>query len=165
MALYEQEQDFVSFVRLNRSAICRVAYTLCNDWHEADDLTQATLTKLFERWRWLNDRHKMWNYARRVLYNSFVAERRRSRWQNEILQSEIVDRGVFDHASIEERLVLADALNQLGPRQREVVLLRYVEDLSIKQTATILCCSPGTVSSQASRAIQALRSILGEGIQ
>src|ERR687897_598733 len=63
-----------------------------------------------------------------------------------------------------ERLDLLRALSALPRGQRAVVVLRYVEDLSEAQTAEVLGCSVGTVKSQCSRALAALRRspLLGE---
>jgi RNA polymerase sigma factor (sigma-70 family) len=58
------------------------------------------------------------------------------------------------------RQVLLAALDQLGPRGRAVVILRYWEDLSVEETAAVLRCSPGNVKSQASRALKRLRATL-----
>lgn len=57
------------------------------------------------------------------------------------------------------RHALYVALRQLGPRQQAVLVLRYLEDCSEAQTAAILGCSPKTVASQASRALQRLRTL------
>jgi RNA polymerase sigma factor (sigma-70 family) len=64
-----------------------------------------------------------------------------------------------------ERVALLAALRKLPPRQRAVVVLRHWEDLTDRQIAAALGCSPGTVRSQLSRALAKLREspVLGEG--
>jgi RNA polymerase sigma factor (sigma-70 family) len=58
---------------------------------------------------------------------------------------------------IVDRLPILDLLNQLPPRRRAVLVLRYCCDMSIEQTARTLGCSTGTVKSQSARALATLR--------
>ncbi len=66
----------------------------------------------------------------------------------------------FEDASawVADRDALARALAVLTPRERTIVVLRYLEDLSERDVATIVGVSPGTVKSTASRALQKLRA-------
>ncbi len=63
---------------------------------------------------------------------------------------------------VDERLVLAGALARLPLGQRQVLVLRYVDDLSVEQVAHILGCSSGTVKSQTARGLARLRAILAD---
>lgn len=60
----------------------------------------------------------------------------------------------------EDRVTLAVALAQLAPRQRAVVVLRYYEDLTERETAEVLGIAVGTVKSQHRDAIARLRTLL-----
>ena len=59
--------------------------------------------------------------------------------------------------STEDRDEVWTAILQLPLRQRACVVLRYYEDLSERETADVLGCSVGTVKSQPSHALGALR--------
>ncbi len=62
--------------------------------------------------------------------------------------------------AVDDRELLRQALARLPARQREVLLLRYYEDLSEAEIAKRLGCAPGTVKSSAARALRALRDML-----
>ena len=65
-------------------------------------------------------------------------------------------------AEIADRDLLLRGLAALPVRQRAVLVLRYLEDLTEAQTAEALACSVGTVKSQASRALARLRQLTVE---
>jgi RNA polymerase sigma-70 factor (sigma-E family) len=62
-----------------------------------------------------------------------------------------------DERSFEDRDAVWHALRRLPPRQRACLVLRYYEDLSERETATVLRCSVGTVKSLSSRGLARLR--------
>ena len=61
----------------------------------------------------------------------------------------------------QERDSLRSALATVPPRQRACLVLRFYDDLSVADTARLLGCSEGTVKSQTSRGLDALRTALG----
>jgi RNA polymerase sigma factor (sigma-70 family) len=97
-------------------------------------------------------------YVRRIVINAHRSRFRKHRVAEE-LRGDLTDclAGARPQPGPEERGELLDALDQLGPRQRAVVVLRYWLDLSEAETAAALNCSVGTVKSQASRALATLR--------
>ncbi|WP_406046369.1 sigma-70 family RNA polymerase sigma factor [Micromonospora sp. NBC_00898] len=58
--------------------------------------------------------------------------------------------------------MLRDALAKVPPRQRAVLVLRFLHDLPVEEVARTLGCSPGTVKSQTSHGLAAMRRLLGD---
>lgn len=156
----DHEQEFTAYVTARQEALRRSAYLLCRDFDQADDLVQATVTKLFVGWRTVRDADNIDAYAHTVLVRAFLDEHRRGWWRVR-LPGRSPERAtpVVDTAT---RLTVRDALGRLAPRQRAVLLLRFYRDLDVEQTAAALGCSAGTVKSQTHRALAALRALLGD---
>ena len=64
------------------------------------------------------------------------------------------------YSSDQRRDIVSRAVEELPPRLREVVVLRYVEELSYGQIAAVLGCAEGTVASRLNRALAELESRL-----
>ena len=154
------EDAFRAFAVLRRPALRRSAFLLCGDWHQADDLVQTTLVKLYVAWPRVQGTEPPDGYVHRILVRCFLDERRRP-WRRESL----VDVGENSHSAqrpTEDLLDLQAALGRLPRRQRATLLLRFWLDLSVAQTAEALGCSEGTVKSQTARALITLRDLLGD---
>lgn len=157
------EQEFREFVVGRSHALRRTAYLLCGDWHHAEDVVQTALTKLYVAWRRVRDPGNLDSYVRQIVVRTCLDERRRG-WRRESPSAEVPDRlaagGPGGDFGYEERTVLLDALRQIPPRQRAVLVLRFWEDLSVEHTAQLLGCSAGTVKSQSARGLDTLRTIM-----
>ena len=94
----------------------------------------------------------------RVLTNSFLRGRRR-KWVGEIATRDLPEPAPRDETdAVVLRMGVAAAVRRLPPRQRAVVALRYLADLTEVQTAAALGCSLGTVKRYHTRALTALRA-------
>lgn len=149
---------FSDYVSTRAAVLRRTAYLLCGDWHQADDLTQTALAKLYVAWPRASRADSLDAYARQVLTRAFLDQRRRW-WWREVPTADLPDLGESDDDT-EDRVVLLRALAQVPPRQRAVLVLRYWEDMAVAEVAEALGCSSGTVKSQAARGLAALRAEL-----
>lgn len=158
--------EFDEFVAATRSPMQRLALALTGgDRSEAEDLVQSALERIWNRW----DRGQILEptaYARRVLVREFTTARRRVRWSRERLMSDVPDRQRDDFSRLsDEADLLLRALAALPRRQREVVVLRYVEDLPIAEVAALLSCSEGNVKRSAHDGLQHLRVHLDQSME
>lgn len=155
------QQDFVDFVAARQQALLRFAYLLTSDHHTAEDLVQTALAKTYLSWSKLRDRGALDSYVRRIIINENISLWRRA-WKRNERPSDILPEPGAGH--LDEPSTHRDALWQvvqtLPTKQRAAVVLRYYEDRTEAETANILGCSVGTVKSQTSRAIAAMRSTL-----
>ena len=158
-----RSEEFVEFTRAHRADLVRTAVLLCaGDEAFAEDLVQTTLTRLYLAWGRVRRADRPLAYARAALTNLFVDECRRAHRRRETVTGELPV--VSDHRNAEEgsdlRAIVLEALQELGPRQRAVVVLRHWHDLDVYETAAALGCSVGTVKSQNARALAHLRRVL-----
>jgi RNA polymerase sigma-70 factor (sigma-E family) len=154
------ESAFRAFALTRRPSLRRTAYLLCGDWHQADDLVQAALVKLYVAWPRIRSDEPPDAYTHRTLVRCYLDERRRP-WRREA-PAEIVDETGAAIRPTEDLLDLREALAQLPRRQRATLLMRFWLDASVAQTADALGCSEGTVKSQTARALSTLRELLGD---
>jgi RNA polymerase sigma-70 factor (sigma-E family) len=155
------EREYVEFVTARLPGLRRLAYLLAGDSHRADDLVQQTCTSLYVHWGTARAADKLDAYVRRMLIRAFVDEWRRAWFRRVDLAGDALDRAAPEPADPTQALVLRQALARVPPRQRAVLVLRFLYDLPVTEVAQILECSPGTVKSQTSHGLAALRRLLG----
>jgi RNA polymerase sigma-70 factor (sigma-E family) len=152
----EQAADgFSEFVAARGDALWRSAWLLTGDHQLAEDLVQTALAKSWRHWRRVGP-DGFEAYVRRVLYTTYVSWWRR-KWRGERPTERLPETGEAG-PDTDVRHDLVTALATLPRGQRAVVVLRYFEDLTVRQTADALGVSEGTVKSQAARALDTLRS-------
>ncbi|GIH17141.1 SigE family RNA polymerase sigma factor [Rugosimonospora africana] len=156
----EPGTGFDDFVRGRAGALLRSAYLLTGDRHAAEDLLQDALERVYRRWSRIATSPEA--YARRALVNGATNRWRLRRRRPEAPLIDAHDPADPDHAGrVALRAVVENALRELPARQRATVVLRYFDDLSEAEVASLLNCSVGTVKTHASRGLARLRTALG----
>ena len=141
----------------------RYACALVSNVEIADDLVQDCLERALSR-------HHLWDSSRpmkpwllTVLHNIF-ANNARQYMRTPRLVSIYDMEDISDHKDTTDSSLtdLQMALEQLSTEHRQIILLVGVEQMSYKETATILDIPLGTVMSRLTRARQTLRQIMHE---
>jgi RNA polymerase sigma-70 factor (sigma-E family) len=157
---------FAAFAAGRSPALLRAAYLMVGDRDLAQDLLQEALTKTYVAWPRLRDPNAAEAYTRKAITTTAISWFRRKAWNNEIATGVLPEQGAAaadDHVA--QREWLWTALQQLPPRQRAAIVLRFYEDLTEAQTADAMGCAVGTVKSQVSAGLRKLRHQLGDDIQ
>lgn len=136
----------------------RMAFLICGDWTQAEDLVQVVLIRLFQRWHRI-DEHGVDAYARKAITRLAIDQARRPHRRHEVASEQVPDRpgrAVDRDAALDVR----DALASVPARQRATLVLRFYSGLTVSETASALGVSEGTVKSQTARGLATLRAAL-----
>ncbi|MET9627464.1 SigE family RNA polymerase sigma factor [Lentzea sp. NPDC006480] len=154
-----RDEEFSEFFTSRFDWARRTAYALCGDWSEAEELAQNAFVKAYAKWPSIR-RETAVAYVRTIVTRLFLDSRRRRREDPVAELPELLVGGGYDDPDAQ----LHAALRKVPPKQRAALVLRFVHDLSIEQTAAELGCSTGNVKSQTARGLAALREAYGEPI-
>lgn len=162
--------DFGAYVSARRETWLRAACLLTGDRHQAEDIVQSTLVRVWPHWARVSAKGDPDAYVRKVIFHQFASQVRRRRLSE--LAGGLLPGGSGNSGGrpdrdtepdpadrVDARLQLREILAGLAPRQRAVLVLRYYLDLSEAEAAAVLGCSVGTVKSQASKALARLRPL------
>ena len=157
----DTDSRFESFVRAYGRSLARTATLIAGSPFAGEDLLQTALAQTYAQWRRRRDITDLEQYVRVVLVRTHIS------WRRRLSSTEHpVDIPPEEHTSPDiaeryvERRVLLAALQELAPRQRAALVLRYFDDLSEADTARALGCSTGAVKQHTTRGLNRLRQLL-----
>jgi RNA polymerase sigma-70 factor, ECF subfamily len=147
-------------VALYRHDVFKYARFMLGNVMEAEDATQEIFTRVYQSWtsfaQLSQARTWMWSIARNHIYDLLRKKKRESSLLDRRTTAEISQFPTQDSSLFE----LEDAIQRLRPGYRQVIILRYIQDKSISETATLLGWTESKVKVTAFRALRELREIL-----
>ena len=138
-----------------RDWVYRLAWRFTGNHQDALDVLQETFIYLLKKFPGFELTASMTTFLYPVVKHISLAGRRRSR--RFASDEEVLSRIQAPPAEKASRAELAAALGLLKDRQREVLLMRFVDDMSLKEIAAALKIPLGTVKSRLHHALQRLR--------
>ncbi len=150
---------------LNRydQKVYKLAWHLCSDKTEAQDLTQEVFLRVWKNAKTWQPQSKLETWLYRILYNLFIDTRRQIKTKPEDLSEDICFHGDTPEQALLKKRFAQDvqkALNNLPQRQKEALILCYYQELKAKEAAEILGIKQGAVEALLFRARQALKELL-----
>ncbi len=162
MAFRAELDDFGAFYEASYPNAYRTALAIVRDASLAADVTQDAYVLAYrDRARFRGDAPATAWFHRIVVNAALAGLRRRSSRPREIPAHEMrVDLGEGQATAPSERLSILAALDDLEPRSRAAVVLRYYHDYDYATIGRILGTSPGNVGVILTRALDRLRAVL-----
>jgi RNA polymerase sigma-70 factor (sigma-E family) len=164
-AAMPDDPDFEAFCFRENPRLIRMLTLFCGDAELARDLAQEALVRAWVHWRKVRkmDRPELW--TKRVAINLATSHFRRRRTER-ITQARISTGAMLEQLDDNsDRVAIRAALLRLSERQRAAILLRYLEDLSVEQTADLMSCSVGTVKKLTARGLVGLRTWVRDDVE
>lgn len=138
-------------------------YSLLKDTALAEDATQDIFTKIFLRMSSFNQKSQFSTWVYSITHNYCIdyLRKQRKKWSSDDdeQQQELLDKVVDTDDSIKEKELLeleldklAQALDKLSPEDKSVLLMKYKDDLSIKDICDVLDKSESAVKMKLKRA-------------
>lgn len=159
--------EWEDIVYSHQDYIYNLAYYLCRDRHEADDLTQETFLKAIENIEGFRGESGLRTWLCRIAVNNYKAKQRKN-YKHQSICLEIM-RPPADTSSNPERIIIRKELqwcihhvlqHHVSKEQKIVLVLRELNDLSYKEIAEVLGISESAVKSRLHRARIAFRNHL-----
>lgn len=153
------EEQFISMLETYKNDFYKLAYSYVKtEVNTLDMISEATFNALNALPMLREPKHmKTWFY--RILINTckqFLKKNKQIVYESDLLEhipSDIVDR--------DELLDLYEAVHQLAPKYREVILLKYFKQMTINEISTVLKRNPNTVKTRLKRGITKLKKAIG----
>jgi RNA polymerase sigma-70 factor, ECF subfamily len=142
-----------------RSRIYRAACLLLDDPCEAEDVTQQVFVEAWRAWAGFEGRASAFTWLYRILIRVCARHRRRLWWRFWRPRSQSIEQLDLPEdeattAADDERRVLREMLREMSPKLREVLVLRYVEEMTVPEIAESLRIPQGTVKSRIHYALE-----------
>lgn len=154
------EEEFAEAVKKYSGEFYRYASALTKNAIDAQDAVSEAVLKAYEHRNFLRDKTKFKMWMMKILINTVRTMLKR---QERFVPVENVygeEEPVTEEENLSDRLW--EAVLELEQEYREVALLYYYADFSIKEISGLLWISEGTVKSRLSRARERLRELVEE---
>jgi RNA polymerase sigma-70 factor (sigma-E family) len=161
-AQWDADRAVTTLYAAHYRSLVRLAFLLVPDLPTAEEVVQDSFVAMHCGWRRLHDTQKALFYLRQTVVNRSRSVARHRRVVGKNAPKPAPDRPGAGHGDIAqlERNTIVAALQDLPPRQREALVLRYYADLPEPQIAQMMGISRGAASSHTARGASSLRAVL-----
>lgn len=150
------DDDLVEWIRQNKKQLYWLAYSYVKNEQDALDVVQDSIQKAMQNYQQLLNKEKLKSWFYRIVINTSLDFLKKFR-RVQVTDDETL---LYLSSSSEdqyENLDLAGALERLPTKYREIVILRYFEDLKIEEVAYILNENSNTIKTRLYKALKILR--------
>jgi RNA polymerase sigma factor (sigma-70 family) len=162
-------KEFKKLTYPHMKLLYNVALKYCGNVFDAEDVLQETYLLAFNKFDHLREKSKCKPWLLRILRNNFLKSYHKKKNRQRLSDTDYIDflknsisaetaENILENASGKQ--IVQQAIEQLPPKYKEILILYYMEDLLYKDIAALLQIPIGTVMSRLTRARERLKTIL-----
>ncbi|MCM0649333.1 sigma-70 family RNA polymerase sigma factor [Clostridium swellfunianum] len=147
-------EAFYKLMSLYSKSLYKIAYSYLESQQEALEAVQETTCRAFIKLKKLKQTKYFKTWVTKILINYCIDEVKRNKKLTELT----IEIEAINSTSEDDMLDIEIALNKLDSRYKEVVVLKYFQDMTTQDIASILDCPEGTVKTWLHRGLNSLRN-------
>lgn len=155
-------ETITDFIMANRDSAYRLAYNYVGNKEDALDIIQDSICKALSKWKSLSSSETLRSWYYRIVVNTaldFLRKRRRHLYlETDVLQAGILEAGAPGVTSdIYEDFDLRKAVNRLSTMNQTVIVLRFFEDLTLEEIASVMGENLSTIKTRLYSSLKKIR--------
>lgn len=155
------DEHLLQFIQSSQHDFYRLAHSYCKNEQDAMDIVQDSIQKAMQAYGQLEDKEKLksWFY-KIVVRTSLDFLRKHKKWQ--VMEDEKLASIQMNHNDQYENTDLQYAMDDLPMMYKQIIILRYFEDLKIEAIAFILDENVNTIKTRLYKGLRLLRADMKE---
>lgn len=159
LAIKGDDKSFYELIQLRKETLYRVAYTYVKNQEDSLDILSETVYKAYVSIKKLKEPKYFNTWLTRIMVNTAIDFIRKNK-KVVYLDDNPLSEAVYNEDFNEDRMDLFDAVDKLNEKHKSIIILKYFEDMTLKEIADVMECPLGTVKTNLHRALEQLRSNL-----
>jgi RNA polymerase sigma-70 factor, ECF subfamily len=164
LAIRGDEKAFEYLMDISKEGLYRTAFAYAKNEQDAIDILQETVYKAYISIEKLKEPKYFKTWITRILINnaiSFINTKKKTVYITEDLSN---NTSYYEEDGIDEKLDMLISVDKLEDKYKNVIVLKYFQDLTITEIAEVLSCPVGTVKTYLNKALSKLRLFMNEEI-
>lgn len=151
-----------NYIKENQNDLYRFAYSYAKNEADALDIVQESIYKALRNSNSLKDSEKIKSWIFTIIRNTSLTYLKKSK--REIPCDDISESIDEDKIEKSEKIYLESIINNLENDFKEIIILRFFEDMKFREIANILHLNINTVKSRTYKALEKLKILYEGGI-
>ena len=158
-AINGDEKAFIELIDDKKESIYKIAYSYVKNEQEALDIVQETVYKAYISIDTLKKPKYFNTWLTKIAINISINTVNKNK-RTVYLQEKV--EGTTEESNREEKLDVLNAIEKLDEKHKKVIVLKYFNDLTVKEISQVLEIPLGTAKTYLNRGLCSLRALMGE---